>query len=234
MNTLLDEIIMLLLCTVLVVFFATPQAGIVAFLLAVILICACWLAHPNVKVVALALACMLPLVLSSWIAFLGLVAYLALHQRSWVVRLFWIVPLVGVTALSTTSPQLAALSVLICAIAVLLAIRDVRTASEIAGLRFAYDEVRERYLNQKPASPITMADPAPTQNYLSDLTKRELAIVRLVAQGKDNHEIAAELFLSEGTIRNHISSVLAKKHLSNRTQLAVAYYQGDPTQLREA
>ncbi len=234
MNTLLDEIIVLLLCTVLVVFFATPHTGIVAFLLAVILACVCWLARPSIRVVALAAACVLPFVLGSWIAFLGLVTYLALHQRSWIVRLAWIVPLVGVALLPIASPQLVVLSALICTVAVLLAIRDIRTASEITGLRFAYDEVRERYLHQTPATSAATTNPTPTQSYLSDLTKRELAIVRLVAQGKDNHEIAAELYLSEGTIRNHISSVLAKKHLSNRTQLAVAYYQGDPTKLSEA
>lgn len=39
-------------------------------------------------------------------------------------------------------------------------------------------------------------------------------------------EIASTLFLSEGTVRNHISSILSKKALSNRTQIAVLYYRG--------
>lgn len=59
-----------------------------------------------------------------------------------------------------------------------------------------------------------------------EVTKRELAIVELVAQGMDNKEIAAQLFLSEGTVRNHISVVLQKLGLKNRTQLAVRYYRG--------
>ena len=53
------------------------------------------------------------------------------------------------------------------------------------------------------------------------LTERERAVVSLVAEGKDNREIASELHLSEGTVRNHISMVLAKLALKNRTQIAV-------------
>lgn len=56
------------------------------------------------------------------------------------------------------------------------------------------------------------------------LTKREIEVVELVAQGLDNHEIAAELFMGEGTVRNHISAILQKLQLKNRTQIAVMYY----------
>lgn len=58
----------------------------------------------------------------------------------------------------------------------------------------------------------------------AELTDREFEVVQLVAEGLDNREIAATAFLSEGTVRNHISSILAKLHLKNRTQIAVAYY----------
>ncbi len=54
-----------------------------------------------------------------------------------------------------------------------------------------------------------------------EFTKRELAVLRLVAQGYDNKEIAAELCLAEGTIRNQISRLLEKLSLKDRTQLAV-------------
>ena len=57
-----------------------------------------------------------------------------------------------------------------------------------------------------------------------DLTKREAAIVDLVAEGLDNKEISARLYLSEGTVRNHISAILQKFDLKNRTQLVVLYY----------
>ena len=58
----------------------------------------------------------------------------------------------------------------------------------------------------------------------SVLTERERDVVRLVADGLDNSQIAAALYLSEGTVRNHISAILAKLDLRNRTQLAVWYY----------
>lgn len=59
------------------------------------------------------------------------------------------------------------------------------------------------------------------------LTQREIAVVEQVAAGLDNTEIAAELHMSEGTVRNHISSILRKLGLRNRTQLAVLYYRPD-------
>lgn len=58
---------------------------------------------------------------------------------------------------------------------------------------------------------------------LDDLTERELEIAAYVARGLDNKEIAAAVFASEGTVRNHISAILQKSNLRNRTQLAVAY-----------
>lgn len=54
-----------------------------------------------------------------------------------------------------------------------------------------------------------------------DFTAREQDVVRLVAQGFDNKEIAAELYLAEGTVRNLISRILEKLELKDRTQLAV-------------
>ncbi|RMA45322.1 response regulator transcription factor [Bifidobacterium sp. wkB344] len=55
------------------------------------------------------------------------------------------------------------------------------------------------------------------------LTDREREIVALVADGLDNQAIARRLYLSEGTVRNHISAILAKTNLANRTQLAVEW-----------
>ncbi|WP_416326128.1 response regulator transcription factor [[Eubacterium] hominis] len=58
-----------------------------------------------------------------------------------------------------------------------------------------------------------------------DLTKREIAFIELVAKGLNNKEIASILFLSEGTVRNYLSSLLNKLDLRDRTQLAIFYYQ---------
>jgi DNA-binding NarL/FixJ family response regulator len=56
------------------------------------------------------------------------------------------------------------------------------------------------------------------------LSEKEEQVLALVAEGKNNREIAAELYLSEGTVRNYISLLLEKLELRNRTELAVYYY----------
>lgn len=56
------------------------------------------------------------------------------------------------------------------------------------------------------------------------ITDKEREILELVAAGRSNREIASELFLSEGTVRNYLSSLLDKLQLRDRTQLAVYYY----------
>ena len=55
------------------------------------------------------------------------------------------------------------------------------------------------------------------------LGEREREITALVAEGLDNRDIAARLFLSEGTVRNRISAILDKLGLTNRTQLAILW-----------
>ena len=61
----------------------------------------------------------------------------------------------------------------------------------------------------------------PTQPLVVPLTDRELEVVRLLAQGRSNREIAAALFLAEGTIKNHVTNVLAKLDARDRTQAAL-------------
>lgn len=56
------------------------------------------------------------------------------------------------------------------------------------------------------------------------LTTRENEILSLVANGLSNNEIAAKLFLSQGTVRNSVSAILEKLNLRDRTQLAVYYW----------
>ena len=58
-----------------------------------------------------------------------------------------------------------------------------------------------------------------------DISEKEYEIIRLIAEGLSNREIAETLCLSEGTIRNYLSSILDKLELRDRTQLAVFYYQ---------
>jgi len=53
------------------------------------------------------------------------------------------------------------------------------------------------------------------------LTERELQVLRLLTQGLTNHEIAESLVIGPGTVRTHVSNILAKLHLANRTQAAL-------------
>ena len=62
-------------------------------------------------------------------------------------------------------------------------------------------------------------------DYLSyNLTEKEFELIRLVADGLNNKEIAEQLFLSEGTVRNYLSNILMKLDLRDRTQVACFYY----------
>ncbi len=61
---------------------------------------------------------------------------------------------------------------------------------------------------------------SPTQ-LTEKLTEREVDVLRLIAYGLNNAEIAARLHLSEGTVRNHISTIFSKLDVSDRTQAAI-------------
>lgn len=56
------------------------------------------------------------------------------------------------------------------------------------------------------------------------LTEREIELIRLVSQGLNNKEISEALFLSEGTVKNNISTILSKLSLRDRTQLVIFAY----------
>lgn len=57
----------------------------------------------------------------------------------------------------------------------------------------------------------------------SELTEKEVDIMRLLGEGMSNKEIAEKLFMSEGTVRNTVSTILDKLNLKSRTQLAIYY-----------
>lgn len=89
------------------------------------------------------------------------------------------------------------------------AIRDIHRGESSLHPTIARKLIRE--LNQPPDLPPTNAP----------LTQRELDVLRLVAQGLTNQDIAQELVVSEGTVRFHVSNILSKLHLANRTQAAL-------------
>ena len=76
---------------------------------------------------------------------------------------------------------------------------------------------------------LVMQPKAPTTKEKTDissfgLTEREIELIRLVSQGLNNKEISEALFLSEGTVKNNISTILSKLALRDRTQLVIFAY----------
>ncbi|MBO1096737.1 response regulator transcription factor [Enterococcus casseliflavus] len=65
----------------------------------------------------------------------------------------------------------------------------------------------------------------PSIDNQASFSEREFAIIKEVAAGKNNKEIADALYLSDGTVRNYISQLLEKLGLRDRTQLAIYFYQ---------
>jgi len=62
-------------------------------------------------------------------------------------------------------------------------------------------------------------------NPFTELTKREMEVLRLIANGLSNREIAEQLVISEYTVKGHVSNIFSKLHLADRTQAAVYAWQ---------
>jgi DNA-binding NarL/FixJ family response regulator len=75
--------------------------------------------------------------------------------------------------------------------------------------------------SQGQASPVRPPDDAELLQMHSTLSSREMDVVRLLTEGLSNREIGMRLTLSDKTVKNHISHILAKLHLSARTQVAI-------------
>ncbi|MFM5981869.1 MAG: response regulator [Sphaerospermopsis kisseleviana] len=70
--------------------------------------------------------------------------------------------------------------------------------------------------------PSTTPNPIPSiPPSLTELTLREKEVLRLIATGASNREIAQQLFISEGTVKNHVTNILSRLNLRDRTQAAI-------------
>jgi DNA-binding NarL/FixJ family response regulator len=93
-----------------------------------------------------------------------------------------------------------------------------------------------RLLDRYVARPL----PGTRPDALAAATEREVEVLRLVAQGRSNAEVAAELYLSEATVKTYVSRLLTKLELRDRVQLTVLAYEcgvvtpGEPTRAGRA
>lgn len=108
-------------------------------------------------------------------------------------------------------------------------LKDVRREQLVVGVRAAAagetivaPSVARRLVERFGRLPKPGADRPPSFEALSD---RELAVLRLVARGLSNAEIAAELFVSPATVKTHVAAILAKLDLRDRIQAVVAAYE---------
>jgi len=81
-----------------------------------------------------------------------------------------------------------------------------------------HPEIMRRLMDEVAHPSLPASD---TKTQAEDLTNRELDVVRLIAQGRSNQDIAEELVISEKTVKTHVSNVLSKLDLEDRTQLAI-------------
>jgi DNA-binding NarL/FixJ family response regulator len=68
---------------------------------------------------------------------------------------------------------------------------------------------------------VARSAPSPDTSLLTEFTDREREVLRLLARGLTNADIAARLYLSEGTVRNYVSSIFTKLGVADRTQAAL-------------
>ncbi len=94
-------------------------------------------------------------------------------------------------------------------------------AATLRGMTIAEAIDTLRRMAPEASQPALKPLPSPAVRAFLTLSDRELEVVRLVAEGLSNKEISSRLKLSDKTVKNHISHVLAKMNLTARTQVAV-------------
>lgn len=106
-------------------------------------------------------------------------------------------------------------------------LKDMPSEELAQAIRFVYrgysqmaPGLLEKILAKVPASGSVSQEKTPQQN-LSVLTKREQDVLRLIGMGATNREIAEKLYISEGTVKTHVTHLFNRLNLKNRSQLAI-------------
>ncbi len=101
-------------------------------------------------------------------------------------------------------------------------LKDVKASELVEAIRRAalgeatlHPRVAERVIKE-----FRVRDPD-RQHLFTDLTEREMEVLKLIAAGNSNQKIADQLVISIGTVKGHVSNILSKLHLADRTQAAV-------------
>lgn len=105
-------------------------------------------------------------------------------------------------------------------------LKDIKAAELVDAIRRAaggeatlHPRIAARLVKEFQSEDLTTASP------YSLLTEREMEVLKLIAKGNSNQMIAEELVLSVGTVKGHVSNILGKLHLADRTQAAVFAWQ---------
>jgi len=247
MDRLIDKVLIVLCCLAALLFLTPSVAFVASFLFAMIVAAISELngAPRWLRISCIALYLCGALVLPAAVYFIPLVIYDCVRSESWALRLAWI-PLAAI-ACRVLAPEPLSILGLACAVSCVLARKTARLDSEVVAHYEQNDELRghslalakkNRSLKEDQDRAVQLArqserarivrevhDRVGIQARADGLTQREFEVVERIARGHDNKEIAAELFMSEGTVRNHVSAILQKLNLKNRTQLARYYYQ---------
>lgn len=229
---------------------APAVAPVLCLLLAVIAVFGCEWASTRWRVLGPLAYCALAACVPDGLFMLPAVAYelfrFVRESLPWrAVPLALLVPAVSAVAMNHVPAATFSIIAALTALAALVSLRTSalfaqrslchRTRDDLCGreLSGADERARREAAQQVPSRPDQAIVSTPASMDLEDrcraafsqLTDREYDVVRLIAEGLDNHEIAAAAFISEGTVRNRISSALQKSGRKNRTQLAAAWWQ---------
>ena len=82
-------------------------------------------------------------------------------------------------------------------------------------------DTQEKMFDKVPVTEHNKLEKLPSETGLWELTAREREVLQMVASGSSNREIAKALYLSEGTVRNHVSNILRRLNVRDRTQAAL-------------